>query len=135
MLLSRRTQGKYMDGTWQLISGGLNEDETAWQGALRELREETGLRAREFHRLSTLTQFYRSDNDSLNVAPMFWAIADEGAAVSIGAEHTAFEWGDVEAASARLMWPSDRQALEEVRAVVLGGGIAKEALQVDDATE
>ena len=134
LLMARRIQGKYMGGTWQLISGGLDGEETAWQGAVRELREETGLRPREFYRLSTLTQFYRSDNETLNVAPMFCAIVDEGAIVAIDSEHTAFEWVDLDAASSRLMWPVDRQALEEVRAVILGGGIAKEYLRIDGST-
>ena len=68
--------------------------------------------------------------DSLNVAPMFCAIVDEGAEVSIDAEHTAFEWVDLEAAPFRLMWPGDRQALEEVRAVIVADGIAKEYLRI-----
>jgi dATP pyrophosphohydrolase len=130
LLMAQRTPGKFMGGTWQLISGGLDRDETAWQGALRELWEETGLRPRELYRLSTLTQFYRADNDSLNLAPMFCAIVEENAAVTIDWEHTAFEWVDVEAAPSRLMWPSDRQALAEVRSVILADGIAKEHLRI-----
>lgn len=119
-----------MGNTWQLISGGLEADETAWEAALRELREETGLRPREFYRLSTLAQFYRSDDDTLNVAPMFCAILDEDASVIIGAEHTAFEWVDVNAAGSRLMWPVDRQAVDEVRTVILADGAAKEHLRI-----
>jgi dihydroneopterin triphosphate diphosphatase len=114
----------------QLISGGLEPDETAWQGALREMREETGLLPGEFYRLSTLTSFYRPDNDSLNIAPMFCAIVNEDAKVTINAEHSAFEWVDVEEARSRLMWPSDRQALAELRSVVLGGGIAREHMRI-----
>lgn len=130
LLMAQRTPEKFMGGTWQLISGGLHPDETAWQGALRELREETGLRPREFYRLSTLTQFYRADDDSLNVAPMFCAIVDQDANATIDVEHTAFEWVDVEAAPFRLMWPGDRQALEEVRSVILADGIAKDHLRI-----
>ena len=135
LLMARRARDKFMGATWQLISGGLNPDETAWQAALRELQEETGLQPREFYRLSTLTSFYRADNDSLNVAPMFCAIVDEGAAVTLDAEHTAFEWVDLEAVSSRLMWPSDRQALEEVRTVILGGGIGKAHLRISIQAE
>lgn len=119
-----------MGGTWQLISGGLEPDETAWQGALRELREETGLTPREFYRLSTLTSFYRPDNDSLNFAPMFCALVDAHSVVTINAEHTAFEWVQVDEAASRLMWPSDRQAVEEFRSVILAGSMAKEYLRI-----
>jgi dATP pyrophosphohydrolase len=130
LLLARRAEGRYMGGTWQLISGGLESDETAWQGAIRELREETGLAPRELYRVSTLVHFYRSDNDSLNTAPMFCALVDAEATVEINDEHTAFEWVPLAAASDRIMWPSDRQAIDEVRTVILGNGKAKEYLRI-----
>jgi dihydroneopterin triphosphate diphosphatase len=129
-LIARRNDAKYMGGTCQLISGGLNPGETAWQGALREMQEETGLRPQEFYRLSTLTSFYRPDKDSLNTAPMFCAIVAKNAAVTINGEHTDFEWVDVNDADNRLMWRSDLGALEEVRSVILGGGMAKEYLRI-----
>ena len=130
LLIARRTEGKYMGGTWQLISGGLEPNESAWQGALREMREETGLTPLEFYRLDTLTTFYRPDNDSLNTAPMFCAIVADDATAEINPEHTAFEWLNVNEASSRLMWPSDRRALEEVRSVILAVGIAKEHMRI-----
>lgn len=116
------------------MSGGLEPGEEAWRGAVREMREETGLVPLEFYRLSTMTHFYRADNDSINTAPMFCAIVDPGAVVAINNESTAFEWVDVEQAAARLMWPGDRQALDEVRTVILDDGPAKQYLRVVPAT-
>jgi dATP pyrophosphohydrolase len=130
LLMALREPAKYMGGTWQLISGALEANEAAWQAALREIREETGLAPREFYRLSALTSFYRADNDSLNTAPMFCAIVDEDAAVTINDEHTAFEWVQLDEASSRLMWPGDRQALEEVRSVILADCPARKHLQI-----
>jgi dATP pyrophosphohydrolase len=130
LLLVRRGTGRYMGTTWQLVSGGLEPDEEAWRGALREVREETGLVPREFYRLSTMTMFYRADKDSINTAPMFCAVVDPGAGVVLNDENTAFVWIDVEQAATRLMWPADRQALEEVRTVILGDGPAKPHLRV-----
>jgi dihydroneopterin triphosphate diphosphatase len=130
LLMARRAEGSYMGGTWQLISGALEPDETAWQAALREMREETALRPVEFYRLSTLTRFYRPDNDSLNTAPMFCAVVAENAVVLMNDEHTEFEWVHVEQAPARLMWPSDREALAELRTVILGDGLAKEYMRI-----
>lgn len=130
LLMAKRSRGKYMGDTWQLVSGGLEANETAWQGALREMREETGLVPQAFYRLSTLTQFYRPDNDSLNTAPMFCALVADDSEVRIDTEHSAFKWVDVADAARQLMWPSDRQALEEVRSVILAGGIAKQHMQI-----
>jgi dATP pyrophosphohydrolase len=130
LLMASRAEGKYMGGTWQLISGGLEPNETAWQGALREMREETELMPIEFYRLSTLTNFYRPDNDSLNTAPMFCAIIDENSRVKINHEHSEFECIDVQEADSRLMWPSDREALKELRSVILGNSLAKEFMRI-----
>lgn len=130
LLMARRAEGRYMGGTWQLVSGGLEPGETAWQAALRELREETGLVPREFYRLSTLTSFYRPDNDSLNVAPMFCALVGDDAIVRLDAEHTDVAWVPLDEAARRLMWPTDRQALDEVRSVILAGAPAKPYLRI-----
>lgn len=130
LLMARRAEGQYMGGTWQLISGGLEAGETAWQAALREMREETGLVPREFYRLSTLTQFYRPDNDSLNTAPMFCAIVDAGAEVVINPEHTDHAWVPIDEAPTRLMWPGDRAALREVIDVILADAPAKPYLRI-----
>jgi dihydroneopterin triphosphate diphosphatase len=130
LLMARRADGKYLGGTWQPISGGLEPNETAWQCALRELGEETGLKPREFYRLSTLTSFYRPDNDTLNTAPMFCALVVEDAVVTINDENTEFAWVKVDEADGRLMWPSDQQALAEVRTVILGNGPAKGYMRI-----
>jgi dihydroneopterin triphosphate diphosphatase len=36
--------GKIYEGQWRMIGGKVDPDETYWEGALRELKEETGLR-------------------------------------------------------------------------------------------
>jgi dATP pyrophosphohydrolase len=130
MLVAKRARGVYMGDTWQLITGGIEPGEAAWQAALRELREETDLVPDEFYRLSTLTSFYRVDNDSLNTAPMFCAVVGRTAVPSLNHELQAFEWMPIPAARERLMWPSDHQAVDEVVAVVLGDGPAKPHMKI-----
>ncbi len=130
LLMGRRSEEKYMGGTWQLISGKLEASEVAWRGALREMNEETGLKPREFYRLSTLTNFYRPDNDSLNTAPMFCAIVGENDAAEMNAEHSSLEWVNLDVAESRLMWPSDCEALAEVQTVILNDGLAKPYMRI-----
>lgn len=130
LLLARRAEDRYMGGTWHVISGGIEPDETAWQAVLREMREETRLAPVELYCLSTISSFYRPDNDSLNIAPMFCAVVDKEAAVTLNPEHTAFEWIDVNEADSRLMWPADRQALEEIRTTILTNSVVKECRKI-----
>ncbi len=119
-----------MGGTWQLISGGLEPNEVAWRGALREMREETGLAPREFYQLDTLTSFYRPENDTLNTAPMFCAIVGAEDDAVVNPEHTSLEWVNLDEVEARLMWPSDRAAFQEVRSVILNEGLAKPYMRI-----
>lgn len=63
--------------------------------------------------------------ERVNSTPMICAIVDEDAAVAINPEHTAFEWIDVSEAASRLMWPGDRQALEEIRTTILTDSTVK----------
>lgn len=130
VLLVKRAPGPYMAGTWQLVTGGLEPGEEAWKAALREMREETGLVPFELYRLSTLTRFYRSDNDSLNTAPMFCALVNEGARAAMNHELTAVEWVNIYDARSWLMWPADREALDEVVTVILGNASAKPFLRI-----
>ena len=50
-------------GLWALPGGFLNPDETAEEGALRELREETGLEAAEVEQLHTFSDPKRDPRD------------------------------------------------------------------------
>ena len=50
-------------GLWALPGGFLNPDETAEEGALRELREETGLEAAEVEQLYTFSDPKRDPRD------------------------------------------------------------------------
>ncbi len=61
---------------------------------------------------------------------MFCAMVAEDSVVNINPEHTDFEWVNVKEASSKLMWPSDREALEELRSVILGDGLAKEHMRI-----
>lgn len=124
-LLARRAEGKYMGGTWQLISGGIESGETAWQAALREIHEETSLRPVEFYRLSHVTQFYRPDNDTLNTGVTFCAIVSANASVSLDNENTEFQWMPLNQTRAQLMWANDQESFDEVCRVILNDGPSK----------
>ena len=50
-------------GLWALPGGFLNPDETAEEGALRELREETGVEAAEVEQLHTFSDPKRDPRD------------------------------------------------------------------------
>lgn len=131
LLLGLRAPDKYMGGTWQLISGGIEPDgETAWKAAVREVHEETGLVVAELYRLPGLAQFYRSDVDAVCLSPYFAALVAAGAQEVCNPEHSALRWVPIAQAEGHLMWPDDRAALGELRRDVLVDAPVKQYLRV-----
>jgi dihydroneopterin triphosphate diphosphatase len=126
-----RAPGKYMGETWQLVTGGIEPDETAWQTALRELREETGLTPAEFYQLDVVNTFYIARSDTIFHSPMFCAIVAPQAQVRLNPEHTDFRWTPRSRIESSLMWPGEKTALRELMAEILDNGPAKPYLRLE----
>ena len=125
-----RAHGDYLGNSWQLISGGIEPGEKAWQTAVREVREETGLAVQRLWRLPRLTQFYSPGLEAICFAPMFVAMAAAGEPVICNDEHQCLEWLDFATARVRMMWPGDRAALDEADELVLRPSTAEEHLRI-----
>lgn len=89
LLLRRATS---LAGTWCQVAGSIEAGETAWQAALRELEEETGLRPEALYSADTCEQFYEADRDAITMAPVFVAFVGAEAEVVLNPEHDAFRW-------------------------------------------
>jgi dATP pyrophosphohydrolase len=126
-----RVRGKYMGETWQLVTGGIDDGETAWQAALRELKEETGLVPIEFYQVDVLNTFYLAQTDSISISPMFCAIVPADAQVQLNHEHTDFRWVPRVEMESRVMWPGERAALRELCCEILDNGPAKAYLKIE----
>ena len=126
-----RARGKYMGETWQLVTGGLDHGETAWQAALRELREETGCVPIEFYQVDVINTFYLAQTDTISMSPMFCAIVAPDAQVQLNPEHTDFRWVPRDAIESKIMWPGERKALRELCAEILDDGPAKPYLKIE----
>jgi dihydroneopterin triphosphate diphosphatase len=122
-LVLRRAPGRLYAGQWRMVGGKIAPGETAWQAALRELREETGLEPHVLWALPSVNAFYEWQSDRLNLAPAF--AAELGADPSLDAEHDDFAWLAPEEAAARLAWP-EQQRLLYLAARLLTTGVPAE---------
>ena len=113
VLLLRRTG--YLAGLWCQVAGGIEQGEKAWQTALRETREETGLEIKQLWSADICEPYYKADKDYITLVPVFVGMVPQEAQVILNDEHDAFRWVSFEEANAILSFPSQRRVLDVVR--------------------
>ncbi len=126
----RRAAGDFMGGSWQTVYGKIEAGEKAWQAALRELREETGLAPIEFYQLDTVNTFYLAATDEIWHVPMFCAIVDSQAGLRLNEEHDAVRWVPREEVIEAFIWPGEKAALVELFREILDAGPAKPFMRI-----
>lgn len=108
LLLRRASSVKYA-GQWRMVGGKIQEEEAAWQAAVREVQEETAQHPVRFWALPSVNSFYEWEHDRVNLAPAFAAELEDDP--QLNHEHDAFAWLPAEQAAARLLWPEQRRLL------------------------
>ncbi|MES3631142.1 MAG: NUDIX pyrophosphatase [Longimonas sp.] len=120
VLLLHRSQNVSYAGTWRMVGGKIETDETAWQAALRELDEETGLTPERFWAVPSLNRFYEWRHDRINLIPAF--AARVSGAPALNNEHDTAAWWPIEEAARQLQWP-EQQRLVRLIGQMLSAGI------------
>ncbi|WP_259915672.1 NUDIX pyrophosphatase [Jannaschia sp. M317] len=103
-------------GAWSQVVGKIEPGETAWQAAVRELAEETGLRPDSLWSADCLEQFYLPARDRIVTGVVFVARVGPGAEPRLNAEHDAARWLSLPDAEARVAFPNQRRLLRDIRA-------------------
>lgn len=112
-LLIRRC-GKYLPGTWQMISGGIENGETAVQAVLREIQEETGLIPYALYSADAVETFYIQGNDKITFVPVFVGFVENSNISLSPKEHDAYEWLPFEEAKGKLVWAEQRRVISHI---------------------
>ncbi len=130
LLLKRTLRETVYPGTWQFVTGSIEQGERAVEAAIRELLEETGLKPSSFWVVPYLSTFYEHRSDSVHLCPMFAAQVRVGDQPTLSNEHDAFEWCDEEKARSRLVWPGQREGLRIVHEYIVRGEKAAEITKI-----
>ena len=109
VLLLQRAQT--LVGAWCQIAGSIEEGETGWQAAVRELAEETGLTPDTLYSADICEQFYEADRDAITMAPVFVAFIDEAAEVALNHEHSDHRWVGFDEAVEMVSFGGQRRVL------------------------
>ena len=113
-LLLKRSEKKIYSGQWRMIGGKVKENETSWQGALRELKEETGQVPVKFWAVPSVNQFYEASSDAIHSIPAFAAELDYNAPITLDEEHTDYKWVNIEEIEPYIKWPEQRRLIKLV---------------------
>lgn len=112
VLLLRRTRS--LAGEWFQVTGAIEPGETAWQAALREVEEETGLTLEQLYSADICEQFYEAERDAISLLPVFVGIARPAAEVRLNAEHSEARWVSFDEALEMVPFAGQRNVLRHV---------------------
>lgn len=111
-LLLKRSEKEIYPGLWQMVTGKVEENETAYQAALREIFEETGLRPQRLWVVPNVNTFYSHENNTISLLPVFAARVSGHEEIKICDEHTESCWYIPEKAKSLLAWEGQRHSVE-----------------------
>lgn len=104
----------HLYGTWQMVTGGIENGETAAEAALREIYEETGLKPSRMYCADAVETIYVQRRDRIVFVPVFVAFVDKTEVVLSPTEHDAYEWLSMEEARKRLVWAEQKRIIAEI---------------------
>lgn len=110
-LALRRSEKVYYPNLWQMVNGKIQEEELAFNTALREMKEETGLSPLKLWTLPNINSFYSSKDDCIFMIPVFVAEVEAESVVILSSEHTDYRWVNKNEMIDILAWPGQKKSV------------------------
>ena len=117
-LLLKRNKDKLYEHLWQGVAGKIEGDETAFEAAIRELKEETSLEPVRMFVADHVSRFYESHQDRINLVPVF-GIEVDSSEVKLSKEHVDYKWVDIYEALDTLVWRGQKESIQTVYDMVM----------------
>lgn len=110
-LLLKRSPDQVYPGIWQMVTGKIKKKENAFETAIRELKEETGLEIQELYSVPVVNSVYLVETDEICLIPVFACKVSDKSIVKISEEHSQFKWMTVSQAIKLLAWEGQKASV------------------------
>ena len=111
-LLLKRSDKVIYPNLWQMVNGKIKKGEKAYETALREIKEETGLIPERLWVVPNVNSFYSHENDNIMMLPVFAAQVKGNQDVIISDEHCDYQWLNTKSAKEILAWTGQRKSVD-----------------------
>ena len=125
LVLKRSADVSYAD-QWRMVGGKVNDSETYYEGALRELREETSALPKLSWTIPSLNQFYEPKTDSIRQIPAFAAKLPANQSVELNHEHSDYKWISKDQVKNTLSWPEQQRLMLLASSIITNNQILEE---------
>jgi dATP pyrophosphohydrolase len=129
-LILKRARTKMYEHLWQGVAGKIEKGEQAWQAAIRELKEETGLDPIRIFVADHVSKFYETHGDRVNLVPVFGIEVDSDI-ISLSREHSDFKWVDYDSACSYLVWRGQKKGIYIVNEMIISNDDRMKWSQID----
>ena len=110
-----RRASKSFNGSWQMVSGGIEKGEKGWETAIREIKEETGLTPKKFYSSNIVETVYLADKNCISMVPVFLAFVDLDCEVVLNVyEHDEYKWVTVDEAEEYLVFFNQLESMRKI---------------------
>ena len=119
VLVTQRKFNENIDFSYkyEFPGGKIEKGELAWQTAIRELKEETGLDPLNIFVADHVSRFYETNGDRINLVPVF-GIEVVSKDVILSEEHVDFKWVNYTEAKNTLVWNGQKTGLKVVNTMI-----------------
>ena len=107
---SKHIPNQRYPGIWQGVTGKIENSELPYKTALRELMEETGLKAKKLWTIDQVNTFYDAEENIMTLVPVF-GVTVNSINILLSREHTQYKWCNIDETIKLLPWEQQKKGV------------------------